>query len=68
MIIQAIINSYNLFAEPLLLTNGGPSDSLYVQPGLRKLERRLRKRNCLYNDHAFIDLSILNVKLFGGFG
>lgn len=27
VVIQAIIGSYNLFAQPLLLTNGGPSDA-----------------------------------------
>jgi len=27
VVIQAIVGSYNLFAQPLLLTNGGPSDA-----------------------------------------
>lgn len=74
VVIQAIINSYNLFAEPLLLTNGGPSDSsltitLYMyNQGFESLNVGYASAIAYTMTILLLILSIINVKLFGGFG
>jgi ABC-type sugar transport system permease subunit len=74
VVIQAIIGSYNLFAEPLLLTNGGPSDAsltitLYMyNQGFESLNVGYASAIAYTMTALLLILSILNIKLFGGFG
>ncbi|GHO87097.1 carbohydrate ABC transporter permease [Dictyobacter formicarum] len=74
VVIQMIISSYNLFAEPLLLTNGGPSDAsltitlyLYNQ-GFESLNVGYASAIAYTMTALLLILSILNIKFFGGFG
>ncbi len=73
VVIQAIIGSYNLFAEPLLLTGGGPSDasltiSLYLyEQGFENFNVGYASA-IAYTMAAFLlVLSILNIVLFRGY-
>jgi ABC-type sugar transport system permease subunit len=74
VIIQALIGSYNLFAEPLLLTNGGPSNAsltitLYVyNQGFRNFNVGYASAIAYSMTFLLLILSILNLKLFGEFG
>lgn len=73
MIIQAIIGSYNLFAEPLLLTSGGPSDSsltvsLYLyQQGFENFNVGYASAIAYTMAVLLLILSILNIVFFRGF-
>ncbi|HTI14935.1 MAG TPA: sugar ABC transporter permease [Dictyobacter sp.] len=73
VIIQAIIGSYNLFAEPLLLTNGGPSNAsltitLYVyNQGFRNFNVGYASAMAYSMTFLLLILSLLNIKLFGGY-
>jgi len=73
VIIQALIGSYNLFAEPLLLTNGGPSDAsltitLYVyNQGFRNFNVGYASAIAYSMTVILLILSLINIKLFGGY-
>ncbi|WP_201387749.1 carbohydrate ABC transporter permease [Ktedonobacter sp. SOSP1-85] len=74
IVIQAIIGSYNLFAEPLLLTSGGPSDAsltitLYVYTqGFQNFNVGYASAIAYSMTLLLLILSVLNIKLFGGYG
>ncbi|MBO0779567.1 MAG: sugar ABC transporter permease [Ktedonobacteraceae bacterium] len=71
VVIQAIIGSYNLFAEPLLLTAGGPSDasltvSLYIYTQGFQFFNVGYASAIAYSMTIFLlILSLANIKLFG---
>lgn len=71
MVIQAIIGSYNLFAEPLLLTGGGPSDgsltiTLYLyQQGFENFNVGYASAIAYSMAVLLFILSFLNIKFFG---
>jgi ABC-type sugar transport system permease subunit len=73
VIIQAIIGSYNLFAQPLLLTNGGPADasltiSLYLYNQAFENFNVGYASAIAYSMVAFLAvLSILNIVVFKGY-
>lgn len=71
VVIQAIIGSYNVFAQPLLLTNGGPSDStlfislyVYVQ-GFQNFNVGYASAIAYSMTALLLVLSLLNIKIFG---
>jgi ABC-type sugar transport system permease subunit len=74
IVIQAIISAYNLFAEPMLLTNGGPSDAsltvtlyMYFQ-GFENFNVGYASAIAYSMTALLLVLSVLNIKLFGGYG
>jgi ABC-type sugar transport system permease subunit len=74
IVIQAIIGAYNLFAEPMLLTNGGPSDAsltvtlyMYFQ-GFENFNVGYASAIAYSMTALLLVLSVLNIKLFGGYG
>jgi ABC-type sugar transport system permease subunit len=73
VVIQSIISSYNLFAQPLLLTNGGPSDAsltitLYMySQGFESFNVGYASAIAYTMTALLLLLSLLNIKLFGGF-
>jgi ABC-type sugar transport system permease subunit len=73
VVIQAIIGSYNLFAQPLLLTNGGPSDAsltivlyLYDQ-GFVNFNVGYASAIAYSMVALLLILSVLNIVLFRGY-
>jgi ABC-type sugar transport system permease subunit len=73
VVIQAIIGSYNLFAQPLLLTNGGPSDAsltialyLYNQ-GFVYFNVGYASAIAYSMVALLLVLSVLNIVLFRGY-
>ena len=73
VVIQAIIGSYNLFAQPLLLTNGGPADAsltitlyLYDQ-GFVNFNVGYASAIAYSMVALLLVLSILNIVLFRGY-
>jgi len=73
VIIQAIIGSYNLFAQPLLLTNGGPADasltiSLYLYDQAFESFNVGYASAIAYSMVALLAvLSLLNIVVFKGY-
>ncbi|GCE25595.1 sugar ABC transporter permease [Dictyobacter alpinus] len=69
--IQALIGSYNVFAEPFLLTAGGPSDaslfiSVYVyNQGFQAFNVGYASAIAYSMTAVLLVLSFLNIKLFG---
>ncbi|GCE17732.1 carbohydrate ABC transporter permease [Dictyobacter kobayashii] len=69
--IQALIGSYNVFAEPFLLTGGGPSDaslfiSVYVyNQGFEAFNVGYASAIAYSMTAILLVLSLLNIKLFG---
>jgi len=69
--IQALIGSYNVFAEPFLLTGGGPSDaslfiSVYVyNQGFQSFNVGYASAIAYSMTAVLLVLSLLNIKLFG---
>jgi len=73
VIIQAIIGSYNLFAQPLLLTNGGPADAsltvtlyMYVQ-GFVYFNVGYASAIAYSMVLLLLVLSVLNIVVFRGY-
>jgi ABC-type sugar transport system permease subunit len=73
VVIQAIVGSYNLFAQPLLLTNGGPSDAsltitLYMyNQGFVYFNVGYASAIAYSMVALLLVLSVINIKLFGGY-
>lgn len=73
VVIQAIVGSYNLFAQPLLLTNGGPSDAsltitLYMyNQGFVYFNVGYASAIAYSMVALLLALSLINIKLFGGY-
>ncbi len=73
IVIQAIVGSYNLFAEPLLLTNGGPSDAsltvtLYIyNQGFEYFNVGYASAISYSMTALLLVLSLINLKVFGGY-
>jgi ABC-type sugar transport system permease subunit len=71
IVIQAIIGSYNLFAEPFLLTGGGPSDgsltiTLYLyQQGFENFNVGYASAIAYSMAVLLFILSVINIKFFG---
>jgi ABC-type sugar transport system permease subunit len=71
VVIQAIIGSYNLFAEPLLLTQGGPADnsltvSLYIYTqGFQYFNVGYASAIAYSMTALLLILSVINIKFFG---
>lgn len=71
MVLQAIIGSYNLFAEPYLLTGGGPSDgsltiSLYLyNQGFQNFNVGYASAIAYSMAVLLLILSVINIRLFG---
>lgn len=73
VVIQAIVGSYNLFAQPLLLTNGGPRDAsltvtlyLYNQ-GFQYFNTGYASAIAYSMVALLFALSLLNIYLFRGY-
>ncbi|WP_219417192.1 carbohydrate ABC transporter permease [Pseudonocardia nigra] len=73
VVIQAIVGSYNLFAQPMLMTEGGPADasltlSLYLyQQGFRYFNIGYASAIAYSMFAVLLILSILNIMLFRGY-
>ncbi|MHA6629803.1 carbohydrate ABC transporter permease [Pseudonocardia sichuanensis] len=73
VVIQAIVGSYNLFAQPLLMTEGGPADasltlSLYLyQQGFRYFNIGYASAIAYSMFAVLLVLSIVNIMLFRGY-
>jgi len=73
VVIQAIVGSYNLFAQPLLMTNGGPSNSsltitLYLyRQGFEFFNVGYASAIAYSMFVLLLVLSILNIVLFRGY-
>lgn len=73
VVIQAIVGSYNLFAQPLLMTNGGPSDSsltitLYLyQQGFEFFNVGYASAIAYSMFVILMVLSVINIALFRGY-
>ncbi len=71
MVLQAIIGSYNLFAEPFLLTGGGPSDgsltiTLYLyNQGFQNFNVGYASAIAYSMALLLFILSIINIRVFG---
>jgi len=74
VVLQAIIGSYNLFAGPLLLTQGGPSDAsltltLYIyKQGFENFNISYASAMAYVMVAFLLILSIVNIRLFGSWG
>lgn len=72
VVLQAIIGSYNLFALPLLLTEGGPADAsltvtLYIyEQGFQFFNVGYASAIAYVMTFFLLFVSGLNIKLFGG--
>jgi ABC-type sugar transport system permease subunit len=71
VIIQAIIGSYNVFAQPYILTQGGPSDGslfvtlyVYIQ-GFENFNVGYASAIAYSMTALLLVLSLLNIKIFG---
>jgi ABC-type sugar transport system permease subunit len=73
VVIQAIVGSYNLFAQPLLMTNGGPSDAsltitLYLyQQGFEFFNVGYASAIAYSMFVLLLALSLINIWLFRGY-
>jgi ABC-type sugar transport system permease subunit len=73
VVLQAIIGSYNLFALPLLLTNGGPSDAsltvtLYIyNQGFQFFNVGYASAIAYVMTFFLLIVSAVNIKFFRGF-
>jgi len=74
VVLQAIIGSYNLFALPLLLTNGGPSDAsltvtLYIyNQGFQFFNVGYASAIAYVMTFFLLVVSAINIKFFRGWG
>ncbi|MEQ4208999.1 sugar ABC transporter permease [Actinopolymorpha sp. B17G11] len=72
VVLQAIIGSYNLFALPLLLTQGGPSDAsltvtLYIyNQGFQFFNVGYASAIAYVMTFFLLAVSAINIKVFGG--
>ncbi len=73
VVIQAIVGSYNLFAQPLLMTNGGPADAsltitLYLyQQGFQYFNVGYASAIAYSMFVLLLLLSLLNIWIFRGY-
>lgn len=73
VVIQAIVGSYNLFAQPLLMTEGGPSDAsltitLYLyQQGFQFFNVGYASAIAYSMFALLLILSVINILLFRGY-
>jgi ABC-type sugar transport system permease subunit len=73
VVIQAIVGSYNLFAQPLLMTEGGPSDAsltitLYLyQQGFQFFNVGYASAIAYSMFALLLILSVVNIVLFRGY-